>query len=173
LSAQTIPIQPHKGKAIALLVLFLCASSVLLVRLELSRAGEPMTRPLRVDEKPASAQNGMSRWLEAQLSESEREHSAPKNQGVEAYYCSCYDEPIKHYPYSIVVLKTPNGDLVARPEGTDGALFFTPLAIRYGNRYCEIGSEKDCYGSFSHPCEFTDFRYGPYLAEFFPTCKSE
>jgi hypothetical protein len=155
------------------LVLFLSASSALLVRSELCRAGEPAARPLRTDDKKVSTLNGMSRWLEAQLSESERDRPATGNQRVEAYYCSCYDEPNKHYPYSIVVLKTPNGDLVARPEGTDGALFFTPLAIRYGNRYCEIDSEKDCYGSFSHPCEFTDFRYGPYLAEFFPTCKSE
>jgi hypothetical protein len=172
LSFQTIAIDPSKAGAMALLILFLSASP-LLVPSGLCRAGEPAARQVRADEKNASTPNGMSRWLKAQLSESERERPAGGSQGVEAYYCSCYDEPIKHYPYSIVVLKTPNGDLVARPEGTDGALFFTPLAIRYGNRYCEIGSEKDCYCSFSHPCEFTDFRYGPYLAEFFPTCKSE
>jgi hypothetical protein len=89
------------------------------------------------------------------------------------YDCSCYDEPSKHYPYSIVVFKTAQGDLVTRPERREGALTFSPLALRFGTRYCTVESEQDCYGSFSHPCEFTDFRYGPYLAEFFPTCKSD
>lgn len=89
------------------------------------------------------------------------------------YDCSCYDEPSKHYPYSIVVFKTAQGDLVTRPERREGALTFSPLALKFGTRYCTVESEQDCYGSFSHPCEFTDFRYGPYLAKFFPTCKSE
>ncbi len=115
----------------------------------------------------------MSVWLHTRFSETELEGVQAGDMKVESYYCGCYDEPHKHYPYSIVLLKTSRGDLVARPEGTDGVLTFTPLAIRYGNRYCELGSETDCYGSFSHPCEFTDFRYGPFLAQFFPTCKSE
>ena len=99
---------------------------------------------------------------------------APGAQPAAQWYdCSCYDEPSKHYPYSIVVFKTAQGDLVTRPERREGALTFSPLARKFGTRYCTVESEQDCYGSFSHPCEFTDFRYGPYLAEFFPTCKSE
>ena len=170
---ERIPVKPGDARAIALFVLLLFASSALLVRSGSCRAGEPVGGRLSADENTWAGLNGMSRWLRAQRSEADGEEPPAGNQGVEAYYCSCYDEPNKHYPYSIVVLKTPNGDLVARPEGTDGALFFTPLAVRYGDRYCEVGSENDCYGSFSHPCEFTDFRYGPYLAEFFPTCKSD
>jgi hypothetical protein len=46
----------------------------------------------------------------------------------------------------------------------------TPLAVRTGDRYCEVDSEDQCYGTFAHPCDFTDFRYGPYLKEFFPSC---
>jgi hypothetical protein len=148
------------------------ASSTLLVAPP-CRADESALRQFSAEARKAAKPKGTSPWLETQLPETDREPAPAASQGVESYYCSCYDEPDKHYPYSIVVLKTPNGDLVARPEGTDGALFFTPLAVRYGNRYCGLGSDEDCYGSFSHPCEFTDFRYGPYLAQFFPTCKSE
>jgi hypothetical protein len=89
------------------------------------------------------------------------------------YDCGCYDEPSKHYPYSIVVFKAPERDLVTRPERREGALTFSPLAVRYGTRYCAVELEQNCYGSFSHPCDFTDFRYGPTLAEYFPTCKAE
>jgi hypothetical protein len=109
----------------------------------------------------------------AQLSATEREELQREDLSVESYYCGCYDKPNKHFPYSIVVLRTPRGDLVARPERNEAAVTFTVLAIRYGNRYCEVELDGDCYGSFSEPCDFTDFRYGSYLAEFFPTCKSD
>jgi hypothetical protein len=92
---------------------------------------------------------------------------------VEPYFCGCYDKPNKHFPYSIVLLKTSKGDLVTRPERLEGAVTYTPLAVRRGNQYCELDSEKQCYGSFSDPCEFTDYRFGPFLAPFFPTCKAE
>ena len=158
-----IPVEPGHLRGMALWVLFLYVPSALLVASDGCRASEPEVQRLSAEGTKAAELHGISPWLRTQLEASK----------VESYYCSCYDEPIKHYPYPIVVLKTPNGDLVARPEGTDGTLFFTPLAVRYGNRYCEVGSDQNCYGSFSHPCEFTDFRYGPYLAEFFPTCKSD
>lgn len=92
---------------------------------------------------------------------------------MEPYFCGCYDKPNKHFPYSIVLLKTSKGDLVTRPERLEGAVTYTPLAVRRENQYCELDSEKQCYGSFSDPCEFTDYRFGPFLAPFFPTCKAE
>jgi len=92
---------------------------------------------------------------------------------VESHFCGCYDKPNKHYPYALVLLKTSRGDLVARPERLEGAVAYTPLAVRRGNQYCELESEAQCYGSFPHPCDFTDHRYGPDLAPFFPTCKDE
>lgn len=49
---------------------------------------------------------------------------------------------------------------------------FTALAVKYGTRYCAV-DKPDCYGSFAQPCDFTDFRYGPTLAQFFPTCKTD
>lgn len=173
MGTERIFVKPDNARASALLILGVFASWALLLWGGLCRADEPVAGPLGAEEKKAVELNRMSPWSKAQLSEADRERPPAGNQRLESYYCSCYDEPDKHYPYSIVVLKTPNGDVVARLEGTDGALFFTPLAVRYGNRYCKLGSDKDCYGSFSHPCEFTDFRYGPYLAQFFPTCKSE
>ena len=165
--------QPRKVRRIASSLLLAIAASMPLIPLEPCRAQDTPTARDRAQQGKAVALSGMSAWLHTRFSEAELEGLQAGDMRVEAYYCGCYDKPTKHYPYSIVLLKTPRGDLVARPEGTDGALSFTPLAVRYGNRYCEVGSETDCYGSFSHPCEFTDFRYGPYLAEFFPTCKSE
>lgn len=92
---------------------------------------------------------------------------------VEAHLCGCNDKPNKHYPYSLVLLKSPRGDLVARPERMEGPVTYTPLAVRHGNQYCELESDTRCYGSFAEPCDFTDFRFGPSLAPFFPTCKAE
>ena len=101
--------------------------------------------------------------------------TAPGLDGSSAQWidCGCYDQPSKHYPYSIVVFKAAERELVTKPERREGALTFAPLAVRYGTRYCAVESEQDCYGSFAHPCDFTDFRYGPTLAEYFPTCKAE
>jgi hypothetical protein len=90
---------------------------------------------------------------------------------VEAHFCNCSDRPVKHYPYSLVLMKTSKGDLIARPERIDGAVTYMPLAVRRGIQYCELESETQCYGSFPDPCAFTDHRYGPNLAPFFPTCK--
>jgi hypothetical protein len=116
------------------------------------------------------AVGGLSLWLKTRFSDTELERLRPGDLGIELHFCSCYDRPKPHYPYPVVLLKTPKGDLVARPDSREGAVSFTPLAVRHGERYCELESEHDCYGSFQEPCEFTDFRYGPYLAQFFPDC---
>jgi len=109
----------------------------------------------------------------AALPQADLEALRPDDPKAQWYDCGCYDQPVKHFPYSIVVFKNEAGDLVTRPERREGALTFSPLAQRHGDRYCKLDSKEDCYGSFSHPCDFTDFRYGPYLSEYFPSCKSE
>ena len=114
--------------------------------------------------------DGISAWLKARFSDAELEGLQPGVLNVEPYYCGCYDHPRKHFPQAVVLLRTPKGDLIARPEGGDQIVRFTPLAVRFGNQYCAVDSEQSCYGTFRHPCDFTDFRYGPYLATFFPTC---
>ncbi len=157
----------------ALLPIVLLASLTLLVASEKCRARDIAVARENAEQHKMLAMDGVSLWLKARFSQTDLEGLQVGDLRVEAYYCSCYDKPNRHYPYSIVLLKTPKGDLVARPEGTDGALIFTALAVRHGDRYCEVESETDCYGTFSHPCEFTDFRFGPSLAEFFPTCKSD
>lgn len=131
------------------------------------------THPQSMQPDRALELEGMSAWLQARFSHAELEALRPGELEVEAYYCGCYDRPRQHFPYAAVLLKTPRGDLVARPEGGDEMVRFTALAVRFGDRYCEIDSEQRCYGTFSHPCDFTDFRYGPHLAAFFPTCKSD
>lgn len=116
---------------------------------------------------------GLSHWLKGRFSEAELAALGPEDLDIESHYCGCYDKPKAHYPYSFFLLRTPKGDLVARPDSNEGALTFALLAVRYGDRYCQVESEEDCYGSFREPCDFTDFRYGPYLREFFPTCHSD
>jgi hypothetical protein len=115
--------------------------------------------PCHAQEKSAAPEPGL-------------ESFQPGSTRAQWYDCGCYDQPVKHFPYSIVVFEMPQADLVTRPERREGGLTFSPLAHRYGTRYCALDSEQDCYGSFPHPCDFTDFRFGAVLAEFFPTCKS-
>ena len=114
---------------------------------------------------------GISRWLQARFSAAELAALRKEDLRVEARQCGCYDTPEPHFPYSVLLVLTPKGDLVARAEPRENTVSITPLAVRYGDRYCDVESEANCYGSFAHACEFTDFRYGPYLAQFFPDCK--
>lgn len=121
----------------------------------------------------ATKPDGPAVWPRVRFLASELQELRLGNLEVEAHFCGCYDKPTKHYPYALVLLKTSKGDLVARPERLEGAVAYTPLAVRRGNEYCELESEAQCYGSFADPCDFTDHRYGPNLAPFFPTCKDD
>lgn len=121
----------------------------------------------------AKESDGLAVWPRARFLASELQGLHLGDLEVEAHFCGCYDKPNKHYPYAIVLLKTSKGDLVARPERLEGAVAYMPLAVRRGDQYCELDSEAQCYGSFPDPCDFTDHRYGPHLAPFFPTCKAE
>lgn len=156
-------------KSIALAVLF--ASLAMPVPSDKARAHD-LEMPNPEGTKTIDLE-GISLWLRAQFSEAELERLHPGDFKLESHYCSCSDKPKKHFPYPVVLLRTPKGDLVTRPEPREVSVGFTALAVRYGNRYCDVESAEDCYGSFSDPCDFTDFRYGPFLAEFFPTCKSD
>ena len=138
-----------------------------------SRAHDPATQHSRPEGTTAIAVGALSVWLKARFSETELAQLRPEDLDLESHYCSCYDQPQAHFPYPLVLLKTPKGDLVARPDSHEGAVSFAPLAVRHGDRYCEVESEHVCYGTFAEPCDFTDFRYGPHLAPFFPTCKAE
>lgn len=116
---------------------------------------------------------GVSEWLRARFSPSELEALQVGDVTVEAHLCGCYDKPKRHFPYRMVVINTPKGDLVARPENREVSVGLTPLAFRRDNQYCDVDAENRCYGPFSDPCDFSDFRYGPLLSIFFPTCMSE
>ena len=149
----------------------------MLTRSDLCRAQDLAIPQHEVEQNRTVDRYGMARWLKTQSTQTEPEGLQPEDSRAQWYDCGCYDKPYKHFPYSVVLFKTARGDLVARPERREGALTFSALAVRYGDRYCdvesEVESESHCYGSFVHPCDFTDFRYGPYLAAFFPTCKSD
>ncbi len=116
--------------------------------------------------------HGVSGWFRDRFSEAELQRYRREDFQIEAHACGCYDQPEPHYPYLLVFFNTPKGDLVGRPDRRGVDTVITRLAVRHGERYCDVDSEDQCYGNFAHPCEFSDFRYGRQLAPYFPTCKS-
>ena len=88
------------------------------------------------------------------------------------HYCGCSDQPQPHFPYALLVVFTPRGDVLLRTEGNDGAIRIRALAVRHGSRYCPVDPQEACYGEFAEPCAFTDHAYGPTLAKYFPNCKT-
>ena len=135
--------------------------------------GQNAVAPVNIEQDRVLEMEGMSAWLQARFSQAELEGLRPGELKIEAHYCGCYDHPRKHFPYAAVLLRTPRGDLIARPEGSDQIVRFTALAVRFGNRYCELDSEQTCFGTFFSVCDFTDFRYGPHLSAYFPSCKAD
>jgi len=127
----------------------------------------------QVEHGHALHAGSLATWFRHKFSQAELEGLRPGEVEVESHSCGCYDQPKKHFPYLVVVVRTPKGDLVLRPELQEGAASFTPIAVRSGMRYCEVETEGACYGSFEDPCDFTDARFGPHLAAYFPTCKSD
>ena len=119
----------------------------------------------------ANTLEGVSRWIGSRFSASEIAQLSPEDFRVEQHACNCSDRPDPHFPYLVVLFTTPKGDLVARAEGQENMARITPLAVRNGKEYCRVDAEDQCYGSFASVCEFTDFRFGPSLAPFFPDCK--
>ena len=136
-------------------------------------ANDSTTRKDEATQNGANKPEGPTVWPRTRFSASELQELQLGDLQVEAHFCGCSDQPVKHYPYSLVLMKTSKGDLVARPERLDGSVTYMPLAVRRGIQYCELESETQCYGSFPDPCEFTDHRYGPNLAPYFPTCKAD
>jgi hypothetical protein len=114
---------------------------------------------------------GVAEWVVKKFTQAELESSRPGDFGIESQMCSCTDRPEPHYPYILVFFNTPKGDLVGRPDRKGFETVITRLAVRHGEEYCDVDSEDECYGTFSHPCDFSDFRYGAQLAPYFPTCK--
>ena len=147
----------------------LIAAQVLAPRCGL--ANDPREPGKRADLQTILETGSIAQWLKVQFSAAELQQLRVGDVQVESHYCGCFDEPVKHYPYSVVFIRTPRGDLVTRLENLEVAVRFSPLAVRYGDRYCHVDSS-NCYGVFPEVCDFTDFRYGPYLVEFFPTCKA-
>ena len=144
-----------------------------LVLSERSVAQESRTSALNADQIRVLELDGMSGWLREKFSRPELDALRPDELSLESHFCGCTDAPRKHFPYAVVVLRTPKGDLIARPEGHEAMVHFAALAVRNDDVYCDLHSETSCYGAFAHPCDFTDFRYGGQLAEFFPACKSD
>jgi hypothetical protein len=159
---------PEKIRTIALLLVFAPLALPFV-------PGEVHAREQALDDEHAPAQAGnlenVPAWIKDRFSESEIQALSPEEFRVETHFCSCEDKPDPHFPYAVVLFTTPKGDLVARAEVQEFSTKITPLAVRNGNQYCNLESEEPCYGSFASICEFTDFRFGPLLQEFFPTCK--
>jgi hypothetical protein len=136
------------------------ASLVLIISSSCAQAADPSGLRDDPEQSQTIDMNAMSSWLRSRFSATELEQLQPGQLRVQAHYCGCSDRPRAHFPYQLVLLQTPKGDLVARPEHHEFGVEFSALAVRYGTRYCAI-DETDCYGSFAQPCDFSDFRYGP------------
>src|SRR5262245_10454853 len=94
------------GAGIVTLALALSASS------GRSHAQDPASPPNPLQEARPSAVGVFADWLRGRFSEAELKALQPEELQVESHYCGCYDEPTPHYPYPLVVLRTPRGDLV-------------------------------------------------------------
>jgi hypothetical protein len=145
------------------------ASFILIANVQ---AGEPEDAEQGSDRVGSFDMPGVSAWFNDRFSESELQSYQPEDFRIESHACSCYDRPEPHYPYLLVFFSTPKGDLVGRPDRRGVDTVITRLAVRHGEQYCDVDSEDQCYGSFSQPCDFSDFRFGGQLARYFPTCKS-
>jgi len=149
----------------------LAASLVFLSLAANAQAGDVEAAEQGSDGAGSFDMQGVSVWFKNRFSESELRTYAAEDFRIESHACSCFDKPEPHYPYLLVFFSTPKGDLVGRPDRRGVDTIITRLAVRHGDQYCDVDSEDQCYGSFSSPCEFSDFRYGSQLARYFPTCK--
>ena len=81
---------------------------------------------------------GVSVWFKDRFSEAELKTYKPEDFRVESHMCGCYDKPVPHYPYSLMFFSTPKGDLVGRPDRRGFDTIITRLAVRHGERYCDL-----------------------------------
>src|SRR5512143_3915963 len=58
----------------------------------------------------------MAVWLKGLYTEEEFRALSPNQVSMTPQQCGCYDKPVKHYPYAVVILATPKGELILRPE---------------------------------------------------------
>jgi hypothetical protein len=159
-----MPARPAVRSVIAALALAVSLCSI--------PASAQAQRPANPTQPEGSfSMEGVADWVVKKFTQAELESSRPGDFGIESQMCSCTDRPEPHYPYILVFFNTPKGDLVGRPDRKGFETVIARLAVRHGEEYCDVDSEDECYGSFSHPCDFSDFRYGSQLAPYFPTCK--
>lgn len=159
---------PTPKRFVPLLLVLMCAASASVLaerREEIHGHASDIPGLLRMD--------GVRQWFERTFSAEELRALNAANLPLTAQFCNCDDRPIAHYPYVMVLLATPKGELIARLERNEMSTRMVPIAVRNGNDYCSSEEGEGCYGTFAHACEFTDYRYGPTLAAFFPECKVE
>ena len=123
------------ARGCALVVLVALA---LLLNAESGRADDPVTPRGNADQNSIIHLDGLSHWLKSRFSESELRALPPGTLTLEGHYCGCYDKPVKHFPYAMVVVRTPKGDLLMRPERTEGGTRYTAVATRFGQPLAEV-----------------------------------
>jgi hypothetical protein len=136
-------------------------------------AEDPMQRVQRGDPARALDFSTMAEWLKGLYSEAEFRALSRDDVRLESRQCNCDDRPTPHFPYLLVILNTPKGDLVLRPDQRELQVDFTRLALRQGDLYCSVEADAPCYGRFADACDFTDYRFGATLQPYFPTCKTK
>ncbi|MFN5445102.1 MAG: hypothetical protein ACK5AJ_00465 [bacterium] len=111
-------------------------------------------------------------WLKKEMSDAEIAALERNDLHVSGDICSCSDSR-PHYPYAIVKISTKKSSFLARIDGNETGFRLIPIAIQKGKKYFLSDSDDIYFGEFESTCDFTDARYGPRLAQFFPDCKAD
>jgi len=111
-------------------------------------------------------------WIKKEMSDTDIAALERNDLRVSGDICSCFDSK-PHYPYAIVKISTEKSSLLARIEGNENGFRLRPIAIQRGNKYFSSDSDDAYFGEYQSICDFTDARFGPRLAPFFPDCKTD
>lgn len=111
-------------------------------------------------------------WLKKEMSDKDIATLERNDLRVSGDICSCSDSR-PHYPYAIVKISTEKSSFLARIEGNETGFRLRPIAIQKGKKYFLSDSDDVYFGEYESTCDFTDARFGPSLAQFFPDCKAD
>lgn len=110
-------------------------------------------------------------WLKKELSDGDIAALSRDDLKISGDVCSCSDLT-PHYPYAVLKISVKNSAFIARVEGNEAGFRLRPIAVQRDNKYFLHDGDEIYFGEYNSTCEFTDARFGPTLAPFFPDCKA-
>ena len=111
-------------------------------------------------------------WLRKDMSDTDIAALKMHDLHISGDVCSCSDAT-PHYPYAVLRISSKTSSLIARIEGNEVGFRIRPIAIQKGKHYFLHGADEKSFGEYDSTCDFTDARFGPTLAPFFPDCKDD